>query len=144
MITSKWAAPGQILEQAKSIYDACGMKAAANPMSWQVVLFDDKKPAAAGALSYRGPGRAKLEAVAVLPEFTGQGFDDFLVKILLYKCESLNIRAVEADAAEFGRTFWQKQGFTPATPEAMSAQMIKEISYGTGENRPDQCACEKG
>lgn len=81
----------------------------------------DKKPA--GMVRYRILGeRARIERLAVLPEYRGQGIGAQLMETVLKALSTIpGLRAIELIAQEDGIKFHEQYGFKPAAVAHMEA-----------------------
>jgi GNAT superfamily N-acetyltransferase len=150
MITSIWSQPGQPNPAAEAIYEEVvagelGLPADAGPMALHLVLELDGQPVAAGALAYVSAGVGRLPLLCVRNRWRKQGIGDGLVKILIYKAETLGLTTVLLDTPAAHRDFFRSLGFTETGADnGTTITMKKELGHDGGEDQAHQCACCKG
>ncbi len=77
-----------------------------------LIVMDEEEPVGAGRLVFDG-SRFTIEDVAVLPERRGEGYGDFLVRLLLDKAVETGSYELRIEALDGTEEFFGKIGFEP-------------------------------
>lgn len=74
------------------------------------LVYAGEEPAGMGRILFNGE-RFTIAEVAVLPEFRGEGYGDFVARLLVDKAVMSNAREVHLDAIQGTEGFFEKIGF---------------------------------
>lgn len=112
MIQGKWVAPGQPLNEIRSVRSSVfgHPVESTDPMGWNCLILQNGKPAAAGRIWW-SEGSFRLGDIGVLPEFRGQGLGDLALRLLLYKAQSHAAREVRLQSPAETAGFFSRLGF---------------------------------
>ncbi len=114
MIQGKWFPQGADLTDAVSVRRAVFGRGRddLDAEAWNVVVYLDEVPAAAGRLWWRD-GSFWLGEVCVLPESRGKRLGDLALRLLLFKAQSHYAREVRLRCAPDTAGFFSRLGFRP-------------------------------
>lgn len=78
--------------------------------SISLLVYDGKVPVATGQLLYKNE-YYKISHIAVLKEYRGNDFGDFVVRMLVDKAFQMGAKEVHVIAQEYAKEFYEKIGF---------------------------------
>ena len=124
MIQGKWFAPGQDLSEASALRSEIFQRGrdALDDLSWNVVVYQDGVPAAAGRVWWEA-GAYRLGEIGVLPSHRGRRLGDLVLRLLLFKAQGHFAREVRLLSPADCAGFFSRLGFRPdpAVPSAAGA-----------------------
>lgn len=80
------------------------------------LVYAGEQPAGMGRILFDGE-RFTIAGVAVLPEFRGESYGDFLLRLLIDKAVMSNAREIHLDARKGTEGFFEKTGFQKSGAE---------------------------
>ena len=125
MIQGKWFSPGADLSEALSVRRAVFSRGrdGLDAESWNVVVYEDDVPAAAGRIWWR-EGAFRLGDIGVLPDRRGRKLGDLTLRLLLFKAQSHAAREVRLISPPETAGFFERLGFRPLSPSAGEPEMF--------------------
>ena len=94
-------------------------------ISKHFLLFYKNHPAGCARIRFIG-GKAKLERIAVLKKYRGEGFGKIIVAYLVKYCKKRKMKLIFMNAQYYLRDYYAKLGFAP-TGKVFSEAGIKHI-----------------
>ena len=131
MIQGKWIAPGQPLNEIRSIRSTVFSRPvdSVDPMGWNCLILQNGQPAAVGRIWW-SDGSFRLGDIGVLPEFRGQGLGDLALRLLLFKAQSHAAREVRLQSPAETTGFFSRLGFREdSVPE--HSELIEMVLPGS-------------
>ena len=141
MIQGKWFPQGADLTDALSVREAvlARREDALDAEAWNVVVYSDDRPAAAGRLWWR-EGSFWIGDLCVLPEYRGRKLGDLALRLLLFKAQSHFAREIRLRAPSDTAGFFARLGFRAEQAE----EELTEMVLPGDEIELDSCkACKK-
>lgn len=128
MVQGKWYAPGRdlsegILPVRSAVFGRGGD--ALDERSWNVLVFQDGVPAAAGRIWWED-GAFRLGEVGVIPSHRGRRLGDLVLRLLLFKAQDHAAREVRLRCPRDTAGFFARLGFRVETlmPDETAEMMI--------------------
>jgi len=90
-----------------------------------VILFYKNKPVGCARIRFMN-GKAKLERIAVLKRYRGEGFGKVIVNYLVKYCKNRKIKNIYMNAQYYLKGYYRKFGFEPKGKPFMETK-IKHI-----------------
>lgn len=129
MVEGKWLPPGadiapalllrlEIFSLGRDVRDA---------YAWQAIALREGKPVGTGRIWWED-GAFHIGAIGVLEEYKGQGFGDFITRLLLFKAQQHNASKVVLQAQPDVAPFFQRYGFIPCNEPDQDGFIRHEIS----------------
>ncbi|MBF2001347.1 MAG: GNAT family N-acetyltransferase [Synechococcales cyanobacterium M58_A2018_015] len=94
-----------------------------DPMAWHVVATIASQPVGTARIRYLSNTLAKLERVAVLPAYRGQGIGYAIVQTAIQFLAENGISEVKLHAQSYTKDFYQKLGFYSVGDEFLEAEI---------------------
>ena len=142
MIQGKWFEPGADLSGGVlSIRDAVFSRGgdALDAVSWNVLVYEDGTPAAAGRIWWED-GLYRLGEIGVLEERRGRRLGDLVLRLLLFKAQSHAAREVRLVSPRDTVGFFSRLGLRPLSPDADPVEMAV---MGSDINLDSCASCAK-
>lgn len=114
MVEGKWYAPGADIPECEAIRRAVFGRGrdALDDEAWNVLVWHDGQPAAAGRLWWRD-GAFWLGDLAVLPEHRHASLGDLTLRLMLFKAETHAARLLRLICPCDTAPFFARLGFCP-------------------------------
>lgn len=115
MVEGKWLPPGADIAPALALRREIFSLGPDewDCLAWQALVLGEGKPVGAGRIRY-ADGAFSIGLIGVLPQFRGQGFGDFLTRLLLFKALNHSARLVTLLTPPETLPFFRRYGFTPS------------------------------
>ena len=144
MIQGKWLAQGADLSEALPVREAVFGRGR-DPLdaeSWNVLVFRDDVPAAAGRLWWQD-GSFRIGDVGVLESERGRRLGDLTLRLLLFKAQSHFAREVRLVCPPDTVGFFARLGFRPDPAASSSGGFVEMFLPGSEINLDSCAACKK-
>lgn len=126
-IKGKFINTGDDLSDVNQVRTACKLgQLGQQDMATHVVAYcinEETRPVATAIIYFDGE-RYLIQDLCILPGEENKEYDDFIIKMLLYKAFENGADEVEAEVEKQNLLSYQKIGFEPAEPQNMEGETL--------------------